>query len=389
MKIQSNTISNFGIIPNYQNTFKSNPVYRFDNKNDVFVKSSSNVSFEGANRKEKVKDVLSDMATIGMVGAPFVLSVAAGCYAMSKLDTDDIFLPDGTYYMSVSDMSLKTDKIYTDSDDGIFKVKDTPINIDAKNYDVADCKNGVFKNYDGSVDIDLGNNKYIDVKHGIFIDPEHKISLVRLSDGSLHNLPLPDLNSPNFTGASMSMNYGHPAPRTRGQFIRQEGYAPENHRTSAYETVIPDDNRTMGQKISDWFKLHPSSYDTTKEYDLFGREVMTVEKSDGSIMKIAIDEKLQPVIDKYHLNPDSVSELSGFFDAIKLKNYMLEFIPSSQYYHNLIPAESFSEFMHRLCENNSEVSEIVTKEAINETINQGAEHTNTFLESLSELLSIF
>ena len=261
------------------------------------------------------------MAAIGIIGAPLVLSIAASSYAMRNMDVKDIFLPDGSYLMSIDDLKIETDKITADADDGIFKVEGTPIDIDASKYDYADVANGVFKNYDGSVDIDLANNKYIDFKNGIFVNPESKMSLVRLSDGSLHNMPLPDLNSPNFKGASMSFNYSSREPDTRQEFIDKHNIRPEDQHGSSYESVIPNDNRNLGQKFVDWFKLVPRKYDDTKEYDLFGRELMTIHKKDGSILKIAIDEKLQPIIDKYDLKENSINELSEFFDAIKLKNY--------------------------------------------------------------------
>lgn len=331
MKVNFSTLSNLSTFTNYQNNYQNSPIQVSKPiQNDIFVKSSNNISFNGVNKNEKVKDILSDMAAIGIIGAPLVLSIAASSYAMRNMDVKDIFLPDGSYLMSIDDLKIETDKITADADDGIFKVEGTPIDIDASKYDYADVANGVFKNYDGSVDIDLANNKYIDFKNGIFVHPESKMSLVRLSDGSLHNMPLPDLNSPNFKGASMSFNYSSREPDTRQEFIDKHNIRPEDQHGSSYESVIPNDNRNLGQKFVDWFKFVPRKYDDTKEYDLFGRELMTIHKKDGSILKIAIDEKLQPIIDKYDLKENSINELSEFFDAIKLKNYIAEFNPVSR-----------------------------------------------------------
>ena len=390
MKVNFSTLSILSPSASYQNKNQNSSVqYTQKMPNDVFVRSMDNISF-GAKKKEKVKDILNDMAVIGMVGAPLVLSIAATSYVMNKMDVKDIFLPDGTYLMSLNDAQVKTDKITADADDGIFKVEGSPVNINADKYDYADVSHGVFKNYDGSVDIDLANNKYIDFENGIFVDPEHKLSLIRLSDGSLHNMPLPDLNSPNFAGASLSSNYGYPAPDTRQEFIDKYGFRPEDQDLSkGFRSVIPDDNRTIGQKFVDWFKTVPRSYDHNKEYDLFGRELMTIHKEDGSILKIAIDEKLKPIIDKYDLKEDSINELSNFFDAIKLKHYIAEFTPSPEYYNNLIHAESFSEFAKRLCEHNSEVSEIVTGEAIEQVGGEiPAPHSESFLDMLKEIFTL-
>ena len=387
MKVNFSTLSNLSTFTNYQNNYQNSPIQVSKPiQNDIFVKSSNNISFNGVNKNEKVKDILSDMAAIGIIGAPLVLSIAASSYAMRNMDVKDIFLPDGSYLMSIDDLKIETDKITADADDGIFKVEGTPIDIDASKYDYADVANGVFKNYDGSVDIDLANNKYIDFKNGIFVHPESKMSLVRLSDGSLHNMPLPDLNSPNFKGASMSFNYSSREPDTRQEFIDKHNIRPEDQHGSSYESVIPNDNRNLGQKFVDWFKFVPRKYDDTKEYDLFGRELMTIHKKDGSMLKIAIDEKLQPIIDKYDLKENSINELSEFFDAIKLKNYIAEFKPSQEYYNNFIHVESFNEFAKRLCENHTDISEIVTDEAINQIDSPiPTENHDSFLEILKEL----
>lgn len=389
MKVNFSVLSNLSSITNNQNNSqKSSISCPKPIPNDVFVRSVNDVSFNGKSKKEKVNDVISDLSAIGILGAPLVLSIAGNIYAMRNMDVKDIFLPDGSYLMSVEDLKLETDKITADADDGIFKVKDTPINIDASKYDYADNANGVFKNYDGSVDIDLANSKYIDFKNGIFIDPEHNLSMVRLSDGTLHDMPLPDLNSTNFKGASMSFNYPERTPDTRQEFIDKHGIRPEDQNGSYYEPVIPDDNRTLGQKFVDWFKVVPRKYDETKEYDMFGREIMTIHSKDGSVSKIAIDENLKPIIDKYHLEENSINELSNFFDTIKLKNYIMEFRPSQEYYNDLIFTEPFSEFAKRLCENNTDVSEIVTNEAINQIGEQlPTEHHDTFLEALKEIFT--
>lgn len=74
---------------------------------------------------------------------------------------------------------MKTSVITADSNEGILKIEDTPIDIDASKYDIADIEHGIFKNFDGSVDIDLANNKYIDMDKGVIINPEHNLSFIK------------------------------------------------------------------------------------------------------------------------------------------------------------------------------------------------------------------
>lgn len=124
MKIQFHTYS-IGNINKQQNStnninksFALQPNFN-DNKPDFFMKSVDGISFSGVEKKNNKKDILSDLEAIGIVGAPFVLSIGAGTYVMNRMNPKDIFLPDGTYFMSTD--QLKTDAITVDSDEGILK----------------------------------------------------------------------------------------------------------------------------------------------------------------------------------------------------------------------------------------------------------------------------
>lgn len=207
MKVLFNTFFNGSSIQNQGvNNFSDQKVSSPMNnlQSDMFVKSTNDVPFNGKINKEKIKDVAGDLAAIGVVGAPLILSIAGGAYLMKNMDVKDIFLPDGSYLMSVDE--LKTDKITANAEEGILKIEGTPIDIDANRYDFADIERGVFKNYDGSVDIDLANNKYIDLEHGVIIDPDNQMSFIENADGVFENVAIPALSSPNFKGSSMSGN---------------------------------------------------------------------------------------------------------------------------------------------------------------------------------------
>ena len=404
MKIQFFTYSNGNFLngQNHINNLNKNvtlPQSLNNNKVDSFTKSTKEVSFHGVEKKNKTKDVLSDLAAIGIIGAPFVLSIGAGCYVMNKMNPKDIFLPDGTYFMSTEQM--KTPVITADTDEGILKIEGTPIDIDASKYDIADIEHGIFKNFDGSVDIDLANNKYIDMHKGVIIDPEHNLSFIKDASGEIHNLVLPDLNSPNFEGASIgTVNPVH-LRQTREEYINQHHSKPEDDLSNIYSdnnripnsasdrVVEPDDNRNLAQKIMDFFNpLSPDSrvnnlFDRSKNYDVFGREILTISKPDGSISKVAIDEDLKAVLDKYHLKEESLGEIADFFDKIKLKEYLLEYHPVESLDFG-VHIDSLQEFLHKISETHSDVAEIITNDAITETLNDPETHTS-LLDTFKEI----
>lgn len=402
MKIQfcANSLSNNIVYPqNYINNLSKNAIQRQnfnDNNMDIFTKSSNGISFQGVEKNSKTKDVLTDLAAIGIVGSAFALSIGASSYAMNRMNPKDIFLPDGTYFTSIDE--LKTPVITADAEEGILKIKDTPIDIDASRYDIADIEHGVFKNMDGSVDIDLMNNKYIDIARGVIIDPENNISCIRDLSGNMQNIVLPDLSSPNFGGASLSDSGFIHSNLTREEYINIHHIKPEdsNNLKEIYtgakripqyasdRVVDPDDNRTIAQKLVDFFNPLSSDgrfnnlYDKTKEYDIFGREILTITKSDGSVSKVAIDENLKAILDKYHLKADSLGEIADFFEKIKLKEYLLEYSPAQDLDIGL-HVDSLQEFLHRISESHSDVAEAISNDAITETLGDSDVHT-TFID---------
>jgi len=56
MKVNFSTLSNLSTFTNYQNNYQNSPIQVSKPiQNDVFVKSSNNISFNGVNKNEKVK----------------------------------------------------------------------------------------------------------------------------------------------------------------------------------------------------------------------------------------------------------------------------------------------------------------------------------------------
>ena len=118
MQIHLNNIYHYG---NYHNKYKTQTNTQ---NNYISQKLLTNdvISF-----KAEKKNVLNDLKDIGLVGAPFLLSLATATYLFKKQNPEEIFLSDGTYLCNTKDLSLKTDIITADADDGIFKIKNSKI----------------------------------------------------------------------------------------------------------------------------------------------------------------------------------------------------------------------------------------------------------------------
>ena len=401
MKVNFQTLAmvypykNFGINSksHHSNAIESNAL-----PNDIFVRNINQPSFTSNNEDLTLSEKLT---AIGVIGVPFLLSIGAGSYAMAHMDVKDIFLPDGTYLMSLDDSKLETNTIKADGDTGSFKIEGTGIDIQPEKYDVAIPEKGIFKNYDGSVDIDLLNHKYIDAEHKIFIDPEHKISAI--SDGTaLHNIVIPNIDSPNFMGHSFSNDSPISIPQTRSEYIHQHGHAPENDahfgkeqyennmENMNFRQVFPDDNRSWDQKLIDFFNPLASKYpnpkfDKSQEYDIFGREIFTIKDDAGNITRVALDEKMIDIANKYDIDKENISEIVKFADNIRLKEYLVSYHPN---YSNMQIAESetMQEFLNRVHTEENHTNDIEHNND-NDTDTPETDYDNSdIIEVFSEIL---
>lgn len=393
MNIQFNTFSlgNNVAIPSFSNDkFRAtNPAMASTLSNDVFVKSADPVNFKGKGDGPDKDDILALLTLIGFVGAPFVLAIVAGSAEDSEY-AKHIFLPDGTYLMSTDDFKVETDTVVADADDGVLKIKGTPIDIDASKYDYADVEKGVFKNYDGSVDIDLMHNKYIDVENGVFIDPEAKLTAVRGADGLIHNIVVPDVMSPAFHGSPMSGGYVSPRRLTRSEFIEKHGQTPEDYDAAdpirGIRPVVPDDNRTVLRKLLDAIDFRQLiggyKYDHSKDYDIYGREIIDIVKPDGSRSRVALDENLREFMKDHHLKDKSLGEIADFFEKLKTEKYLITNYPAPEV--KAAPVESMQEFMEGLAHNNADVATEAISGSIAETVAENPDAHHTVWESIKE-----
>ncbi len=360
VNLQSKNVNNNGVQkPSnlYFNTirpsFTGNDFFRKANDYDKTRKNNAvdsetklnetNIQNQGFKKVDKSSNVIESLQVIGFVGGAFALSLGVAMLLADGGDPNYVFLPDGTALMSLKDQRLQTSNIVADGDDGIFKMKNTPINLDARNYDISQPEKGIYKNIDGSVDIDLMHNKYIDKEHGIFVDPEHNISAFINKDGKMQNLVIPDINDKvsfqQLPQESQKWTAGHieyiPQAITRHNFIEKYGmnpeqYAAEHDGKTGYVKILPDDNRTSFEKLKDFLL---NNNDDDKNYDIFGREIIRLEDNYGNISHVALDENLQNFVKQHGFNEEDINKISNFVDTLHLKEYLVKYEPN---YANLI-----------------------------------------------------
>lgn len=360
VNLQSKNVNNNGVQkPSnlYFNTirpsFTGNDFFRKANDYDKTRKNNgteletklneTNIQNQGFKKVDKSSNVIESLQVIGFVGGAFALSLGVAMLLADGGDPNYVFLPDGTALMSLKDQRLQTSNIVADGDDGIFKMKNTPINLDARNYDISQPEKGIYKNIDGSVDIDLMHNKYIDKEHGIFVDPEHNISAFINKDGKMQNLVIPDINDKvsfqQLPQESQKWTAGHieyiPQAITRHNFIEKYGmnpeqYAAEHDGKTGYVKILPDDNRTSFEKLKDFLL---NNNDDDKNYDIFGREIIRLEDNYGNISHVALDENLQNFVKQHGFNEEDINKISNFVDTLHLKEYLVKYEPN---YANLI-----------------------------------------------------
>ena len=358
---------NFGGVyfTNKSSIVSSNKSYQL--KQDRFERNT-NISF--GNQTVKTKNAkwekfTDGLAVAGFVGCPFLISLGLSS-ALAKLQNpEDIFLSDGTYLGNVNDMSFKTNNVHVDGDDGIFQVKSLGIDINPNRFDIVDPQKGIYKNFENGVDINLLENKYIDPENGIFIDPDNGISAVLNAQGKLQNITLPDFSFGNamphwaykYAGSGSSSTEYY----TRAEFIENYGTTPENY-TDLHDgstvgkeifidnkiiKIIPDDNRSLSEKIVDFLVPGPDvKYDWRKTYDVFGREIISFK--DGNVYReVPMNDDMREIIEKYDLNQEKITELVKFVDNIKLKQYIESEYPD---YNNLVPSgiNSIEEFIEQI-----------------------------------------
>ena len=257
-----------------------------NNAFDVFEKTNSNISFCGKDKNDNLADSL---AIIGLVGGTTLLSIAAGVAMAKDEDIEEIFADEDGYTIDNNDLSVKSDKVIADADDGIFKVEGTGIDINPDRFsghgDIFDPEHGIYRTADGSIDIDLLNNKYIDTHNGIFVDPDEKISTLVDEDGEVKHFVLP-----SFAG----------------------------YQTWPYPLVTRNDDDSIGEE--GFLEKFANSPLISGIKDLFNRDVVMATDDDGNEYPSTMPENLSRV----HDASGSLDDLSQDANDSKFDDYLEE-----------------------------------------------------------------
>ena len=259
---------------------------------DVFEKTNSNISFCGKDKNDNLADSL---AIIGLVGGTTLLSIAAGVAMAKDEDIEEIFADEDGYTIDNNDLSVKSDKVIADADDGIFKVEGTGIDINPDRFsghgDIFDPEHGIYRTADGSIDIDLLNNKYIDTHNGIFVDPDEKISTLVDEDGEVKHFVLP-----SFAG----------------------------YQTWPYPLVTRNDDDSIGEE--GFLEKFANSPLISGIKDLFDRDVVMATDDDGNEYPSTMPENLSRV----HGASGSLDDLSQDANDSKFDDYLEEHFPTME-----------------------------------------------------------
>lgn len=318
-----------------------------ENKPDVFIKSSNNVAFTGNNDKIGVKDVL---VTAGFVGVPVLLGIGVTSALAGNQSAEDIFLPDGTYFASASE--LAGTQIHANAETGELSIPGTPINIDPSKIQYADADKGVYKSEDGNIDIDLLNNKYIDKENGIFIDPSRNISAMKI-DGELHSVAIPNFGSGYPTtpwDPTWAQHKPLPPAIHRSDFEEKYDMTPEEYQAlygHLPQKVLPDDDRSVIEKISDYV----TGKHDNNTYDIFGNQIVSYHGSDGTLHHVSIDEHLKEALEAKNLDTETLSKVADFVNDSNLQKYITETAPE---YASLVHVDSMESFISKLSKHDTD-----------------------------------
>ncbi len=330
LKVGSIFPSNIAKINYNQNTIKNTKYEQNSNIQDCFVKN--NISFTGKEKITIKKDITEATVLTGIVGAEFLvgLGLAIGM-AKSGDKAADILLDKDGYKINTEEKTLTSNFINAD-DDGVFQIKGTGIDITPERFDYVDTENGIYKNITKGIEIDLLNHKYIDPENGIFIDPASKISSI-LDGNNIEHIAVPDLSFGSGQAPVLPTGGIHtdgpkypPSSITRSEFTEKYGMTPEAYQQKngqILEHLKPDDNRTGLQKIKDFFVNSNAVCDESKEYDIFGREIIKSIDSDGNTYLSTLPNMQTNPIFKDFINEGmSIQEAAQETHDLEFKSYI-------------------------------------------------------------------
>jgi hypothetical protein len=297
---------------NVQNKFNQ-PKLSTAPMQDSFEKSQ-NISFKG-----KDDDDWSGLGALAiLIGLPILSSILAA----KNTDPEYIFAYDGTYLGKVSDWKMDEEA-----------AKDAGIDLSNDRFAYSDPQNGVFTNPETGIDINFKAGRYIDPEKGIFIDKETGMSAY-YEGGKFHPMEMQNVNFKGFVTPGVGGGFGTPSNAhvkytySREEFIEKFGTTPEEHyggelpeKTLRFE---PIDRRGLGEKVSDFFRPHKPD---TKEFDAWGREVVTVHDAAGNAHRVPLDDKMSEIIKDHNLSYEDVQHMITYTSKHAVAGYIAQHNP--------------------------------------------------------------
>lgn len=341
-----------------KNNYFSNPMLK-TSKIDSFEKQNQ-VSFKS--RKETDNNLVDAMSQIGMAGGATLLSVVAGVAMVKAFGVEDLFLDEDGYEIDFDNLSIDSNNVQADADDGIFKVKNLGIDIDPSRFsragDTFDPANGVYKTADGSIDIDLQNNKYIDEKNGIYVDPEEKISALVDENGEVKHFALPTFGS------------GH-------------ALFPYNDPTdydSSDERYIK--SLELSQEIFELAKKE-KAWDKVIS-DLFGRQTITATDENGNQYLSTLSEKLPKGLSKFGTDSQVVRDHAKSVNDAKFNIYRNLKHSSFEEFEKTVKEKNNSKQIEHQGFENMSIVDLVQNDVHRIALNQYMEEGHTMQEALAD-----
>lgn len=309
--------------------------------NDVFVKSSSNVSFKASNDDDNNDGWWALAAFTACVGGTSLLCSILNATAP---ESDFIFASDG---------SLVGRKSVFQKEEKFKEMLDNSgIDMSSDRFTYADPINGIYKNPGRGIDINLMEEKYVDPENGIYIDKEQGVSAI-FRDNEFK--PVVMRGNITFEGSSMS-NWSSRPPYPiykhidRDDFIEKYGKAPEDMEnfSEVYEDYRgydgfkfhPTERRNFVEKIYDYLTERDKGF----THDSWGREVVTVKDFLGREHKVPLDDQISDMIDKHNLTYEDVQYFTTYMAKNPIQGYIKE-IPLSEIQGYTINRTSLDEFL--------------------------------------------
>lgn len=348
--------------------------------NDVFVKSDK-ISFKGFSScgtdKTDIKDTIIGSSA---VGAAFLIPLIMATAIAKSQNPDEIFLSDGTYLGNAREMFVDKNK-----------ASELGFELDPARFKGPNCFcdeiNGVYKDFKNGIDINIKDGKYVDLNKGIYVNPEDQTSVIFTKGDAV------PIIIPSFGGASIINGSGVPvydkydplSPEHIAYMLNMKEYLPERE-NAPFSYLSKEElneyngmfHRSFITKERDKYIAHhqaaepeQSFYERVKEffakpqeekgfktdlYDIWGREIITLNDKTGQTHYVALTDDLSDLMHKQHVSYETAQALLAHMAEHPIQNYIKG--NYADYLNNLhFENPSMENFLEQIKHNNSDYQE--------------------------------